>query len=48
VGRTIADESLAFDFTEIKLDQGIPEARFAYDSPASANLYNNFLFKDTD
>ncbi|GAB1482383.1 outer-membrane lipoprotein carrier protein LolA [Treponema sp.] len=47
-GRTIADESLRFDFTEIKVDQGIPEARFAYDSPASANLYNNFLFKETD
>jgi outer membrane lipoprotein-sorting protein len=47
-GRTIADEYLKFDFTDIKLDQGIPEARFAYDSPASANLYNNFLFKDTD
>jgi outer membrane lipoprotein-sorting protein len=47
-GRTIADEFISFDFTDIKLDQGIPEARFAYDSPASANLYNNFLFKDTD
>jgi len=47
-GRTIADESLRFDFTDIKVDQGIPEARFAYDSPASANLYNNFLFKETD
>ena len=47
-GRTIADDFVQFDFTDIKLDQGIPEARFAYDSPASANLYNNFLFKDTD
>jgi outer membrane lipoprotein-sorting protein len=47
-GRTIADEFVMFDFTDIKLDQGIPEARFAYDSPASANLFNNFLFKDTD
>ena len=43
-GKTIADEFVAFDFTDIKLDQGIPEMRFSYDSPASANLFNNFLF----
>jgi len=48
VGQTIADESVRFDFSDIKLDQGIPEARFLYDSPASANLYNNFLFKDAN
>jgi len=47
-GQTIADESVRFDFTDIILDQGIPEARFVYDSPASANRYNNFLFKETD
>jgi outer membrane lipoprotein-sorting protein len=47
-GRTIADEAVVIDFTDIVLDQGIPEARFVYDSPASANRYNNFLFKDTD
>lgn len=47
-GRTIADEVVRFDFTAVKLDQGIPEARFVYDSPASANIYNNFLFKDAD
>lgn len=47
-GRTIADDSVVIDFSDIVLDQGIPEARFAYDAPASANLYNNFLFKDTN
>lgn len=47
-GRTIADEQMILDFTDIVLDQGIPEARFAYDSPASANRYNNFLFKEND
>jgi outer membrane lipoprotein-sorting protein len=47
-GRTIADEQVILEFSDIVLDQGIPEARFAYDSPASANLYNNFLFKDTN
>lgn len=45
-GVTLAGDSVVFNFTEIKLNQGIAEARFAYDSPASANVYNNFLFKD--
>jgi outer membrane lipoprotein-sorting protein len=47
-GRTIADALVRFDFSNIRVNQGIPEARFIYDSPASANLYNNFLFRDTD
>lgn len=47
-GRTIAETQLRFDFTNIKINQGIPEQRFIYDSPASANLYNNFLFRDTE
>ncbi|MDR2952881.1 MAG: outer membrane lipoprotein carrier protein LolA [Treponema sp.] len=45
-GRTIAEGEVRFDFTNIKTNQGIPEQRFIYDSPASANVYNNFLFKD--
>jgi outer membrane lipoprotein-sorting protein len=47
-GRTIADSQVRFDFSQIQTNQGIPEGRFLYDSPASANLYNNFLFRDTD
>ncbi|MDR1127685.1 MAG: outer-membrane lipoprotein carrier protein LolA [Treponema sp.] len=47
-GRTIADSLVRFDFSDIRTNQGIPEGRFLYDSPASANLYNNFLFRDTD
>jgi outer membrane lipoprotein-sorting protein len=47
-GRTIAEAQLRFDFTNIKINQGIPEQRFIYDSPASANLYNNFLFRDVE
>jgi outer membrane lipoprotein-sorting protein len=47
-GRNIAESLVRFDFTEIQINQGIPEQRFLYDSPASANLYNNFLFRDTD
>jgi outer membrane lipoprotein-sorting protein len=47
-GRTIADSLVRFDFSQIQTNQGIPEGRFLYDSPASANLYNNFLFRDTE
>jgi len=47
-GRTIADSEVSFDFTNIRTNQGIPEQRFIYDSPASANMYNNFLFRDSD
>ncbi|MDR1617773.1 MAG: outer membrane lipoprotein carrier protein LolA [Treponema sp.] len=47
-GRTIAEGLVRFDFSNIRTNQGIPEQRFIYDSPASANLYNNFLFRDTD
>jgi len=47
-GRTNTDALVRFDFANIKTNLGIPEARFIYDSPASANLYNNFLFRDTE
>lgn len=47
-GRTIAESEVRFDLTNIKTNLGIPEARFIYDAPASANMYNNFLFRDAD
>ena len=47
-GRTIADSKVQFDFTNIRTNQGIPEMRFIYDSPASAYMYNNFLFREVD
>jgi len=43
-GVTLAGDTISYDFTRIKLDQGVPDTRFIYDSPASANMYNNFLF----
>jgi outer membrane lipoprotein-sorting protein len=43
-GTTLAGDLIMYDFTGIKLDQGVPDTRFIYDSPASANMYNNFLF----
>jgi outer membrane lipoprotein-sorting protein len=47
-GTTLAGGLVQFDFTDIKPNTGIPELRFAYDSPASANIYNNFLLRDTE
>ena len=47
-GRTIAEALVRFDFTNVRTNLGIPEQRFIYDSPASANMYNNFLFRDSD
>jgi outer membrane lipoprotein-sorting protein len=47
-GRTSADALVRFDFSNIRINLGIPEQRFIYDSPASANLYNNFLFRESD
>jgi outer membrane lipoprotein-sorting protein len=47
-GRTLTDGTVRFDFSNILINQGIPENRFIYDAPASANLYNNFLFSDSD
>jgi outer membrane lipoprotein-sorting protein len=44
-GWTISGEKLTFDFVGIKTNVGLPASRFVYDSPASANVYNNFLFK---
>ena len=47
-GRTIADALVRFDFTNIRTNLGIPEQRFIYDPPATANLYNNFMFRESD
>lgn len=47
-GRTVADALVRFDFTNVRTNLGIPAGRFIYDSPASANMVNNFLFRDTD
>ncbi|MDX9899111.1 MAG: outer-membrane lipoprotein carrier protein LolA [Spirochaetia bacterium] len=43
-GMTLAGDLISYDFKKIVLDQDIPATRFIYDSPASANVYNNFLF----
>jgi len=44
-GWTLGGDKIGFDFTGMTINAGIPASRFLYDSPASANVYNNFLFK---
>ncbi|MDR3284668.1 MAG: outer-membrane lipoprotein carrier protein LolA [Treponema sp.] len=39
-------EVFVFSFSGYRLNQGIPDQRFIYDPPASANDYNNFLFAE--
>ncbi|MCL2092916.1 MAG: outer-membrane lipoprotein carrier protein LolA [Treponema sp.] len=47
-GRTIADALVRFDFQNVRVNQQIPEQRFIFDAPATANLYHNFMFRDSD
>lgn len=39
-------QNFLFDFTNYAINQNIPDTRFIYDSPSSANIYNNFLFME--
>ena len=41
---TISGDHVQFDFTGYSLNQGVLDNRFVYDSPASANIFNDFLF----
>lgn len=43
---TPANETFRFTFYNYALNQNIPDARFIYDSPGTANTYNNFLFTE--
>lgn len=44
VGITVDYEEVQFDFTNVRVNQNIPPARFEYDPPASANVFEGFLF----
>jgi len=44
--RNLAGDPIVFDFTAYKINQDLPDSRFVYDSPASANMFNNFLFTE--
>ena len=43
-GITAASVSVQFDFTNIQTNLGISQNQFAYDSPPTSNVINNFLF----
>lgn len=43
---TPANESFVFTFYNYAINQKIPDTRFIYDSPGTANTYNNFLFTE--
>lgn len=45
VGVTTAQQTIQFDFTSIRTNIGLPENRFDYDSPPTANMIHNFLFE---
>jgi outer membrane lipoprotein-sorting protein len=42
---TVGYQKIQFNFEDIRINQNIPEARFKYDPPASANVQENFLFE---
>jgi len=45
VGLSVEYTKIQFDFRNVLTNQNIPEARFKYDPPPSANVYDNFLFE---
>ena len=45
IGITVEYTEIQFDFKGILINQNIPDVRFVYDPPASANVYDNFLFE---
>lgn len=44
IGVSASFEKTQFDFSNIRTNQGIPQARFRYKPPPTANVYPNFLF----
>jgi len=45
IGVTANYEEIQFDFANVQINQGIPERRFDYEAPSSANNFENFLFE---
>lgn len=46
VAQSKSGGSVQLDFSGYALNTGIPNERFVYDPPSSANIYNNFLAGD--
>lgn len=45
-GYAKSGETFIFDFKNYSLNKGIPDTRFIYDPPSSANNYDNFLYAE--
>jgi len=45
IGVTPENDVVQFDFQNIIVNQGIPDARFNYTPPPAANVFENFLFE---
>jgi outer membrane lipoprotein-sorting protein len=43
-GTTLAGDIITYNYTNTRINQGLADSRFIYDSPATANTYHNFLF----
>ena len=43
---TITGAKIVFTFSNYALNQGLSDNRFVYESPSSANVYDNFLFNE--
>jgi len=44
--QTPQNDNFVFLFHDYQLNQNIPDMRFVYEAPSSANNYNNFLFSE--
>jgi outer membrane lipoprotein-sorting protein len=47
-GYAVSGQTVTFEFSGIRINQGIPAQRFVFDTPPGASMYNNFLFKDSE
>ena len=45
---TSINKELTLDFTDVRIDQNIPDAKFEYKAPANANVFSDFLFEVID
>ena len=43
-GVSVTFQEVQFDFIDVRLNQGLPNTRFEYEAPPSANIFSDFLF----
>lgn len=44
VGKTFSGSEIIFDFTNIKINEGIPDNQFIYDAPGDAHTVQDFIY----